>query len=140
MCKIANKQKTTIATEANVLTNRQPTQHVISHVPDTTEHFRYIDSMRGIAVAGVLAVHISTMLNMPGMLGKMLGLGANGVQLFYIVSAMTLMMSMAKRSPLERNPTLNFFIRRVFRIAPAFYFTITTVRLKLEQNQLVGVS
>jgi peptidoglycan/LPS O-acetylase OafA/YrhL len=87
-------------------------------------HLVFVDSMRGVAVCGVVAVHLAVMLNVTGMLGTIMHLGMYGVQLFYLVSALTLMMSMAKRNRLEAYPTLNFFIRRFFRIAPAFYLTI----------------
>jgi len=80
--------------------------------------------MRGVAVCGVIATHLAFLLSTTGLLAQIMHLGMYGVQLFYLVSALTLMMSMAKRNHLERYPALNFFIRRFFRIAPAFYLTI----------------
>ena len=50
--------------------------------------------------------------------------GQYGVQLFFIVSALTLFMSMDKRQVQEKHPYLNYFIRRFFRIAPLFYVGI----------------
>jgi len=50
--------------------------------------------------------------------------GARGVQLFYIVSAFTLFLSMNNRQKAEKNPTFNFFVRRIFRIAPLFYLAV----------------
>ena len=50
--------------------------------------------------------------------------GARGVQLFYIASALTLFLSVAARKQREDSSTLSFFIRRFFRIAPAFYCAI----------------
>ncbi len=47
--------------------------------------------------------------------------GQRGVQLFFIVSAFTLFMSASNRTGTERNPVLNFFIRRIFRITPMLY-------------------
>jgi peptidoglycan/LPS O-acetylase OafA/YrhL len=47
-----------------------------------------------------------------------------GVQLFYIVSAITLCMSWNVRSAHEAAPVRNFFLRRFFRIAPMFYLAI----------------
>jgi peptidoglycan/LPS O-acetylase OafA/YrhL len=54
---------------------------------------------------------------------SIIGLGAKGVQLFYIMSAFTLMLSF-KNSTIKNNANLNFFIRRFFRIAPMFYLAI----------------
>lgn len=47
-----------------------------------------------------------------------------GVQLFYIVSALTIFLSYSKRKNNEISPNRNFFIRRFFRIAPMFYLAI----------------
>lgn len=49
--------------------------------------------------------------------------GARGVQLFFVVSALTLCLSQAQRQS-ERHSWLNFFIRRLFRIAPMFYVAL----------------
>jgi peptidoglycan/LPS O-acetylase OafA/YrhL len=50
--------------------------------------------------------------------------GVFGVQLFYIISGLTLCMSWVAKSEMEKMPLRNFFIRRFFRIAPVFYFSI----------------
>ena len=47
--------------------------------------------------------------------------GHEGVELFFLISALTLFFSLDSRRRSERRPTLNFFIRRFFRIAPLFY-------------------
>jgi peptidoglycan/LPS O-acetylase OafA/YrhL len=54
---------------------------------------------------------------------SIIGLGAKGVQLFYMMSAFTLMLSF-KNTLVKKNSNLNFFIRRFFRIAPMFYLAI----------------
>lgn len=46
--------------------------------------------------------------------------GQMGVQLFFVASAFTLCLSWERRSK-EENPVSKFFIRRFFRIAPAYY-------------------
>lgn len=90
------------------------------------EKLRYIDALRGWAVLGVLIVHCSKAgeNNYPFLLADMFNNGAMGVQLFYVVSAFTLFLSHNRRANREKNPTLNFFIRRFFRIAPLFYIAI----------------
>ena len=49
--------------------------------------------------------------------------GQRGVALFFIVSAFTLFLSYDNRKD-ERNPTTNFFLRRLFRLAPMFYIAV----------------
>ena len=52
------------------------------------------------------------------------GLGAKGVQLFYFISAFTLFLSFYNKGGTEKNTNKNFFIRRLFRIAPLYFLGI----------------
>jgi peptidoglycan/LPS O-acetylase OafA/YrhL len=90
------------------------------------KNLKYIDALRGIAVLGVLMVHCSKFgaNNYPFLLSKIFDNGAMGVQLFYVVSAFTLFLSVSFRSKNEKNPNRNFFIRRFFRIAPLYYLAV----------------
>lgn len=85
--------------------------------------YDYIDALRGIAVLGTLMVHCSVQgrHDFPEVIEKFTTAGKSGVQLFFVMSALTLFLSMNKRKSEEKRPTLNFFIRRFFRIAPLFY-------------------
>jgi peptidoglycan/LPS O-acetylase OafA/YrhL len=79
--------------------------------------YDFVDALRGIAVLLVVLSHTPlqpslTFLNV---------IGAYGVQLFFVVSAFTLFLSMDAKHDRETRPVLFFFIRRFFRIAPAFY-------------------
>lgn len=92
--------------------------------------YQYIDSLRGIAVLLVILVHIYYVLDntadyfdYDGIFLIVIRGGAYGVQLFFIVSAYTLMMSHYNRLD-EPNKTRSFFIRRFFRIAPMYYLAI----------------
>ena len=87
-------------------------------------HFEYLDSLRGLAIIGVIIVHSYIVSGIDPNTYKLLFFGQRGVQLFYIVSAFTLFNSMSERQGRERFPKLNFFIRRVFRIGPMFYLAI----------------
>ncbi len=90
----------------------------------TTGHLPYIDALRGLAIFGVLLAHVWNLVKPDNALLDFLGLhGARGVQLFYVVSALTLLMSREKRQGKEQAPTRNFFIRRFFRIAPLYWVT-----------------
>lgn len=85
------------------------------------ERFDFIDSLRGISILGVIAVHVG--LSIDGLTPALESFSAftsRGVQLFFILSAFTLTMISASR-PFETAP---FYIRRVFRIAPMFYLAM----------------
>jgi len=87
----------------------------------------YIDSLRGIAILLVLLVHArflsSDSTYFPAPLLEIIDSGQMGVQLFFVVSAYTLMASFYSRKS-ELFKTRNFFIRRSFRIAPMYYIAI----------------
>lgn len=86
----------------------------------------YIDALRGFAVLAVLMVHCVGYgtNNYPDIVQSIVGNGGRGVQLFFIVSAFTLFLSLDNRSKQENHVYSNFFIRRFFRIAPMFYISI----------------
>ncbi len=98
---------------------------------------RWIDALRGFAIFMVLAYHTHFNIEeLPSILKFIANQGESGVQLFYIISAFTLFLSMRSRSskkpafqagqeaPIERVMLKSFFYRRFFRIAPFFYFVI----------------
>lgn len=91
----------------------------------STKKLNHIDSIRGIAILMVISVHVAHSMTFVGMkLGKIEWLlteyGHMGVQLFFVASAYTLCLSSENREN-ETNKNLKFFIRRFFRIAPAYY-------------------
>lgn len=91
---------------------------------------KFIDALRGLAILGVIINHAARDIEVLHFLGKDVHLsswvytlseqGARGVQLFFVISAFTLCLSHERRRD-EKNPFLNFVIRRFFRIAPLFY-------------------
>lgn len=89
------------------------------------EHYGYIDALRGWAFVGVLAGHVTH--NVAGLRGMFLEFavyGGYGVQLFFVVSAFTLCLSYAARRNRDVKPVRAFFLRRLFRIVPLFWFGI----------------
>lgn len=81
--------------------------------------YHYIDALRGIAILGVIIIHVGEMQNSTFIENKT-KYGQLGVQLFFVASALTLCLSMEKRG--YNWPEIkNFFIRRYFRIAPLYY-------------------
>jgi peptidoglycan/LPS O-acetylase OafA/YrhL len=94
------------------------------------KHLGYLDALRGIAILGVMAVHIALMTQQTGITALLGVSGQRGVQLFYMISAFTLCLSLDGERR-ERHPLANYFVRRFFRIAPLFYVVIlVTMTLK----------
>lgn len=91
-----------------------------------SSRYDYLDSLRGIGVLCVVMVHTGQYgrFNVPGLVSYFVSQGEKGVQLFYLVSAFTLFLSMKNRFTRELNPIGNFFIRRFFRVAPMYYIAI----------------
>lgn len=83
----------------------------------------YIDALRGIAALMVLVCHSLQMdggLQLPQGLFNAVEALRYGVQLFFVISALTIFYSLRHS---DANST-NFFIRRFFRIAPLYLLAI----------------
>jgi peptidoglycan/LPS O-acetylase OafA/YrhL len=92
------------------------------------KRFAYLDSLRGLAILGVLSIHTgltqSELAAFPGWFVRATAFGQMGVQLFFLVSAFTLYHSFASRGQQETHPIRNFFVRRYFRLAPMYYLGV----------------
>jgi exopolysaccharide production protein ExoZ len=87
----------------------------------TENHLAYLDGLRGLAIAGVVLVHVGqSFTDLPRSVANLAGFGANGVQLFFVVSGFTLGLVYLSR-PLVLS---EFYSRRFFRIAPMFYLGV----------------
>jgi peptidoglycan/LPS O-acetylase OafA/YrhL len=85
-----------------------------------------IDALRGLAILGVISVHVSELFhNLPWPIEPIVKQGARGVQLFFVLSSLCLLMSWHRRTPTLRE----FFARRFFRVAPMFYLAIVAYAL-----------
>ncbi len=96
-------------------------------IKEVKPRYPYLDALRGIAVMLVIMHHTTIFMvhSSSNILYRIAGEGARGVQIFYIVSALTLFMSLSTSSfSGKKIEQIKFFIRRFFRIAPMFYFTI----------------
>jgi peptidoglycan/LPS O-acetylase OafA/YrhL len=93
----------------------------------------YIDMLRGLAIIGVLLAHsgygmtAAMLREMPLHLDTIFSAGRHGVTLFFVVSAFTLTRSISLRHDVERQALRNYFLRRFFRIAPAYYVVLLAV-------------
>lgn len=88
---------------------------------------RYIDTLRGLAILAVIIVHCSIYGDntyLPSVFQSVVYSGVHGVQLFYVVSAFTMFLTLHNREGKEEFLWTKFFIRRFFRIAPMYYVGI----------------
>jgi len=83
-----------------------------------------LDLLRGLAITLVVLAHCShtTRSIIPGLQAFFWNYGELGVQLFFIVSGYTMMLTFGDKVDVET--TQSFYIRRAFRIAPLFWIAI----------------
>lgn len=85
------------------------------------EYYGSIDALKGIAILLVMTAHLPAAI----ILQPNPPIGQYGVQLFFIVSGLSIFASYAKREVIDEQRTVQFFfIRRFFRIAPLFYLSL----------------
>lgn len=87
------------------------------------QRLHYIDALRGLAALFVLICHsiqIDEALSLPYTFKNTLEAGKYGVQLFFIISALTMFYSLN----IGDSNTKNFYIRRFFRIAPLYFLAV----------------
>jgi peptidoglycan/LPS O-acetylase OafA/YrhL len=83
--------------------------------------YGYIDALRGIAITAVMASHLVNFFpDMSWHVFIVTQFGGHGVQLFFLVSALTLTMSWRVR----HDGAVHFWVRRLFRIAPMFWLAL----------------
>lgn len=94
-------------------------------IPINKSHFPFIDFLRGIAALWVCVAHclIWTGVNLPQIASPKLA-----VDLFMIISGFLMMAQVQQRQsiePMEKTRNwLIFYLRRYFRIAPAYYLSL----------------
>lgn len=83
-----------------------------------------LDLLRGAAILMVVASHCATEATgiVPGLSAFAADYGQLGVQLFFIVSGYTMMLTFGDR--VDATAARSFYIRRVFRIVPLFWIAI----------------
>jgi len=84
-----------------------------------------LDSARGWAILGVIAIHVSQAAQLnTGFLHRLAMNGDMGVELFYVLSAFSLTMVLHARKMAGCHGLAGYFIRRFFRIAPMFWIVL----------------
>jgi peptidoglycan/LPS O-acetylase OafA/YrhL len=105
----------------------------------------YIDALRGYAVLLVITCHTGRMFGqLPYPVKKLTNVGWHGVQLFFLMSCVTLLLSWRSDEAKGRASTAGFWTRRFFRIAPMyylaaiFYYVIETPKSGFDPIQLLA--
>ena len=89
-----------------------------------TRRNQSLDFLRGVAILLVVLVHCQEESTgvVPGLSWFAKAYGGLGVQLFFIVSGYTMMLTYGDR--LDLAAARSFYLRRFFRIAPLFWIAI----------------
>ncbi len=90
--------------------------------PSAAPKLAYIDALRGYAVLLVITAHVGGMLaQLPYPLKKLTNYGVSGVQLFFLLSCVTLLLSWQADQTRGSVNLKRFWFRRFCRIAPMYY-------------------
>ncbi|QPG58670.2 acyltransferase [Shewanella eurypsychrophilus] len=84
----------------------------------------FIDSLRGIAILGVIATHAASFSSYDGLFSSVILQAGYGVQLFFIISAFTIFFTLDRASQNDPRFIKNFYIKRLLRIAPVYWLGI----------------
>ncbi len=101
------------------------TEEVNGRRPTSPPRFKRLDALRGLAVLSVIVFHAWIIRSFSGPWWMhFVYQGYQGVGLFYIISALTLVLSWQHRADADAKPAKAFWARRFFRIAPLFYLML----------------
>ena len=121
-----------------------------SAVPNTRDEagkLGFIDACRGLAILLVIMVHTAISVWPTALSGAQtfqaplaIRFGQMGVQLFFVVSSFTLCNSWSKRANhgVNQQTIREFYIRRIFRIAPLYWFAIAIYSMAAMARHTLG--
>lgn len=111
---------------SGLLTEQKMTSSNALSTFDQQKNSYAIDALRGYAILLVMCMHVLD--HVPALVWpakRLLVLGTHGVQLFFIASAVTLLMSWSREQAQPLAQRIGYFlIHRFFRIAPLYFLAI----------------
>jgi peptidoglycan/LPS O-acetylase OafA/YrhL len=93
----------------------------------SSKRLDWLDALRGWAILAVVIVHCGQVAHSDGLVKKFTETGQYGVQLFFVVSALTISLTYnSHRGKYGSSARANFgwLIKRFFRIAPIYYLAV----------------
>ncbi|TXC88736.1 acyltransferase family protein [Paraburkholderia azotifigens] len=111
-----------------------PDASIAQRAERDTARVAALDAGRALAIVGVILVHLALFMPaLPAWLQAFADMGQYGVQLFFVISAVTIMLTLEAetrrfgddRSLIARR----FYVKRFFRIAPLYYVAIAVYSL-----------
>lgn len=104
------------------------------------KHMPALDGLRAAAVTLVIASHAFPMAHeLPWTVKRFSNLGFYGVQLFFLVSCITLANSWRRQELAGRPSVRGFALRRLFRIAPAYFLAAVGYAWLIEPEKVDAV-
>ena len=89
-----------------------------------------LDGLRAVSIVLVLVGHVAGTVNAPAILTPLHNLGNFGVKIFFVISGflitLLLLDELRRRGKIDMR---GFYLRRCFRIFPAFYFFIACMMI-----------
>ncbi len=83
-----------------------------------SQRLAFVDALRGWAILAVIAGHTALGFPPSSEITRVIAIsGGHGVQLFFVISSFTLLLSLSVKSTTEARPILSYFIRRSLREA-----------------------
>ncbi|WP_151764720.1 acyltransferase family protein, partial [Acinetobacter soli] len=97
------------------------------------KRFDWLDGVRGCAILFVVIFHSVEVLPKDSLLRYFFSFGQYGVQLFFVVSALTCVLT------LKKNKIIDWYIRRFIRIALIYYIGIIIYYPIFKLEAIIGV-
>jgi peptidoglycan/LPS O-acetylase OafA/YrhL len=95
---------------------------------NNNQRIHSLDGLRAVSIVLVIVGHIAGTVNAPSWLMSLHNLGNFGVKIFFVISGFLITFLLLEE--LKRHHSIsikNFYLRRCFRIFPAFYFYIICI-------------
>ncbi len=86
-----------------------------------------VDSMKGLAIIGVVLIHINSIEKaypyLP-IVNKFASIGAKGVQIFFMISAFLIFHSLHRLEMKKQNNGIsNWYLQKLIRLIPVYYIS-----------------